>query len=244
VSRGGRQSVFYTIMNIRLLQGIKGAQQARGATVIIDVFRAFTTTAYASNNGAESIFPVETIGQAFGLKRHHPDWILMGERGGIKIDGFDWGNSPYHIRNEDFTGKNIILTTSAGTQGIVNAKSSTHILLGSFVTAGALVQHLRNQGATEISLVAMGEAGISPAVEDTLLAEYLKSSLKGDRPDFAAMEKQIRLAPSAQKFLSPEKPEFPEGDYHCALSLDTYDFCLTVVPTPEGLKTEKVYPFI
>ncbi len=45
-------------MNIKILQLLEGAQNALGLTVIIDVFRAFTTACYAFDLGASKIIPV------------------------------------------------------------------------------------------------------------------------------------------------------------------------------------------
>ena len=56
-----------------------------GLAVIIDVFRAFTTAAVVMANGAECIVPVGGLEEAFELRRLHPDWVLMGERGGRRV---------------------------------------------------------------------------------------------------------------------------------------------------------------
>ena len=69
-------------MNVQILQLIDGAKQARGLTVIIDVFRAFSVECYAMVRGAKNILPVGTIEEAFALKEKYPDAILVGERGG------------------------------------------------------------------------------------------------------------------------------------------------------------------
>ena len=69
-------------MNIRILQLIEGAQQATGLTVIIDVFRAFSTACYVFGNGVERIIPVGNLELAYQLKRQHPEYLLIGERGG------------------------------------------------------------------------------------------------------------------------------------------------------------------
>ena len=104
-------------MDIRILHLVEGAKEAKGLTVIIDVFRAFTVETYLTRNNAAKIIPVSGVDFAFAYKEKHPDAILCGERKGIKIDGFDYGNSPSQIEHVDFTGKTVIHTTSAGTQG-------------------------------------------------------------------------------------------------------------------------------
>lgn len=70
-------------MEIRILQMLEGAKKAEGLTVVIDVFRAFSVACYAFANGASRIIPVGAIEDAYLLKEQHPDYILMGERGGV-----------------------------------------------------------------------------------------------------------------------------------------------------------------
>ena len=111
-------------MQIDILDLIEGARQARGLTVIIDVFRAFSTACYVVRNGARQIIPVGDVDLAYQLKQQNPNYVLMGERKGKKLPGFDYGNSPTEIQSIDFSGKTVIQTTSAGTQGFANAKDA------------------------------------------------------------------------------------------------------------------------
>ncbi|MFH1180115.1 MAG: 2-phosphosulfolactate phosphatase, partial [Candidatus Bathyarchaeota archaeon] len=117
-------------MRIKRLSLVDGSKQATGLAVVIDVFRAFTTDAYVMANGAERVYPVATVEEAFELKQQHHDWVLMGERDGKQVPGFDYGNSPYDVKDVDFSGLSVIQTTSAGTQGLFNAYGADEILPG------------------------------------------------------------------------------------------------------------------
>ena len=55
-------------MDITVSSLIEGARRATGITVIIDVFRCFTTEAVAFEMGAEKIILVAEIEEAFELK--------------------------------------------------------------------------------------------------------------------------------------------------------------------------------
>ena len=114
-------------MNIEILQLIEGAKQAKGLTVVIDVFRAFTMEAYMMARGAEKVIPIGDCDLAYKLKQENPDIILAGERGGKILPGFDVGNSPWELLQIDVTGKTVVHTTSAGTQGIANATGADEI---------------------------------------------------------------------------------------------------------------------
>jgi 2-phosphosulfolactate phosphatase len=213
-------------MKINILSFIKGAQQARGLTVIIDVFRAWSVACYVFGNGAGSIIPVGAIDRAYRLKKEHPTFVLMGEREGKKPRGFDYGNSPTEIETVDFTNKTIIQTTSAGTQGIVNATNADEILTGSFVNAQAIITYINMQKPKEVSLVVMGSSGIRRAEEDTLCAQYIKNALKDTPNDFLKIVEHLKQSSSSQRFFDPAKNWVPKRDFTLCLSLNKFDFVL------------------
>ena len=132
-------------MEIEVLHMIEGAKKARGIAVIIDVFRAFTVECYVMNNGAEKIIPVGSKELAYELKEKNKDFILTGERKGKILEGFDYGNSPTQVEKVDFTGKTIVHTTSAGTQGLDNAINADEIITGSLVNAKAIVEYIKEK---------------------------------------------------------------------------------------------------
>jgi len=217
-------------VRIKRLSLIEGSKQAEGLAVVIDVFRAFTTAAYIIDNGAERIIPVKTLEEAFELKRQHHDWVLMGERDGKQVPGFDYGNSPYDVKDADFTGYTVIQTTSAGTQGLMNAMHVTdEVLPGSFVMADAIVEYIRQRNPKTLSLVAMGWNGKNVAPEDESLAQYIEDKLTGVEPDFEAMKAEIRAHPEGAKFFDETRPQFKEGDFHCAMDLNRFGFCLKLI---------------
>ncbi len=220
-------------MQILIESLIEGAKRAKGLTVIIDVYRAFTTAVYVMNNHAKKIIPVGTLEEAFELKKKHPEYLLMGERGGWKVDGFDFGNSPYIANETDFTGKTVVLSTSAGTQGIIHAKDATEILTGSFVNAGAIVKYIKKKNPDFVTLVAMGSAGIEKTDEDELFAEFIKERLEGKNPDFNKIKDKI-IAHKPYYHIDKNKKEFPRGDVDCAIDVDRFNFILKVVKNKEG----------
>lgn len=215
-------------MKIHILQLLDGARQARGLTIIIDVFRAFSTACYAFERGIEKIYPVGDLDFALSFKNQHPDYLYVGERNEQKPEGFDFGNSPTHLMNADIQAKTMVHTTSSGTQGIVNARNASEILTGSFVNAGAIVRYINKVQPTEVSLVCMGYACEYPTDEDTLCAEYIKNELEGVDSDFEAIKDTIRKRDGA-RFFDPEKQSWsPQSDFDLCLSLNRFDFVLKV----------------
>ncbi|MBQ4517311.1 MAG: 2-phosphosulfolactate phosphatase [Clostridia bacterium] len=222
-------------MNIEILQLIEGAKRAKGLTVIIDVFRAFTMEAYMMARGAEKVIPIGDCDLAYKLKQENPDIILAGERGGKILPGFDVGNSPWELLQLDVTGKTVVHTTSAGTQGIANATGADEILGASLVTAKAVSEYIKKSGAEHVSLVCMGLEGISETEEDTLCAEYIKSLLIGGSVN---MEKEIEnlKVTSGAKFFDPaQKDVFPAEDFAMCTEVDKFDFVLRLNTDGKGL---------
>jgi 2-phosphosulfolactate phosphatase len=222
-------------MKIKILQLIEGAKEARGLTVIIDVFRAFSLTCYAFDRGAGRIIPVGDIEAAYALKKANPDYILLGERNEKKIPGFDFGNSPTQIINENFNGKTLVHTTSAGTQGLVNAGNAEEILTGSFVNADAIVHYIHKTSPAEVSLVCMGYSALQPVEEDTLCAEYIKNAIEGKSNNFESMKVIIRNS-SGKRFFEAEKQVYaPSSDFEFCMDLNRFNFVIRATKEDEGL---------
>lgn len=222
-------------MQTEIFQLTEGARKAKGTTVVIDVFRAFSTACYLVAAGADKIIPVEHVEEALRLKELFPDAILLGERSERKVPGFDFGNSPTHIYQQDFRGKRIIMTTSSGTKGLMNATGATEILSGSFVNAGAIIRYLSQTRPEFVSLVCMGYEGHTPTQEDTFLAEYIRDKLLGLPVDFEKMKSELSTGDGA-RLLNPANAEWsPAMDFALCLDLDRFDFVLRLFDE-DGLK--------
>lgn len=215
--------------DVNILHLIEGAKQARGLTVIIDVFRAFSLECYLYDMGVEQIRPVGTIEEAFFLRHHIPNSVLIGERHGEKCDGFDYGNSPSSILKKDVAGKTIIHTTSAGTQGIVNAVHASEIITGSLVNAKAVAEYIISRQPQTVSLVCMGNEGVRLAPEDELCAEYIKSILEGR--EFLDMERKVDSLKSnggGHFFDKSRQSIFPEADFYMCVKYNKFPFVITI----------------
>jgi 2-phosphosulfolactate phosphatase len=232
-------------VRINILQLTEGARQAKGLAVIIDVFRAFSTACYVAANGASRIIPVGDAATAYGLKQKHPSFMLIGEDEGKKLEGFDYGNSPTEIETVDFTGQTVVHRSSAGTQGIINAKHADKIITGSFCNVNAIINYIRSNDFDQVSLVCMGQAAVTPAAEDTLCANYIKTVLEGGTPNFEEIRAYLHNYESAQKFFDPTKEWAPERDFELCLDVGRFDFILHLQTDDDGYqslhKTDQTY---
>ena len=228
-------------MRIHIYHLLEGARRASGLTVIIDVFRAFSLECYLYHMGAAEIRPVGSVEDTFAWREKDPACVLIGERGGAKIEGMDFGNSPSQVSPAAVRGKRVIHTTSAGTQGIINAANADEILTGSLVNADAIAEYIRQKDPAEVSLVCMGKAGIEIAEEDELCAEYIRLKLLGlpvDDVKRQITELQFR---GGKHFFRPDTQEiFPEADFYLCICTGVFPFVLRVTKDELGYLSEKV----
>jgi len=221
-------------MKIEILEFIEGAKRARGVTVIIDVFRAFSTGCYAYDSGAARIIATGEIDQALLLKTKYLNSVLVGERDERKIDGFDFGNSPTEIIKSDLNGKTVIHTTTAGTQGLINAQNAEIVLAAGFVNAIATAEYIKSVKPEFVSLVAMGYRATISAEEDLLCAELIKSVLNKKE---IMIDKRISALreTSGRRFFNPGNIDFsPPTDFFLCTIINKFNFVLKASTRPDG----------
>ncbi len=148
--------------------------------VVVDILRAGTTMIAALAAGADSIWPCVTIEQAQETaQQKNGKCLLGGERRGIKIDGFDLGNSPGDYKREIVNQGQIVMTTTNGTRAIEAARHAHQIIIGAFVNLGATCRYLA--AAERIALLCSGTDG-RPTSEDLLFAGCLCAEMAGRQP--------------------------------------------------------------
>lgn len=242
--RAGSATIMRVIdnMKVEIYELLEGARKAWGTVVIIDVFRAFTMESYAFGSGARRIYPVGDIEQAYRRKREDANLLLAGERGGVKQPGFDFGNSPFEVQKADLRGKTLVHTTSAGTQGVAAAIArADELLLGALVNARATAQYIRAKNPRQVSLVAMGLAGVTPTEEDLLCAQYLKALLEGRPFDTRGAAERLQAGDGARFFRAESQDSAPQEDFWLSLAFDRFSFALPVRRDENGdIYTEPV----
>ena len=89
--------------------------------VVVDLLRATTVISTGFMEGIEAIIPVQSLELAMSYQGRE-GYIVAAERNAKLIEGFSYGNSPFHYINTNVTGKILVLTTTNGTKAIHNAK--------------------------------------------------------------------------------------------------------------------------
>jgi 2-phosphosulfolactate phosphatase len=221
-------------MKVEILEFTEGARRAKGAAVIIDVFRAFSVSCYAYDAGASGIIATAGIDDAFQLKEKYNNSVLVGERDEKRIEGFDFGNSPTEIILADFRGKTVIHTTTAGTQGVINATGAELVLTGSFVNADAIVRYLKAHDPPSVTLVAMGYRAVFSAEEDLLCAEYIADGLL-NRKTVSEQRISALKNTSGKRFFNPDNRYFsPPSDFFLCTMQNRFDFVLRAEKRSDG----------
>lgn len=165
---------------------------AGGVAVMIDVLRASTTIVHALAAGAESIVPCESVEEARqAAERFDSHNVLLGgERRGVRIDGFDLGNSPLEYTSDRVTGRTIVFTTTNGTRALQACAPADRVLIGAFTNRSALL-HVLREDRRDVHLVCAGTDGHLTA-EDILLAGAVANDLlENQRP---AIDVQTQMA--------------------------------------------------
>jgi 2-phosphosulfolactate phosphatase len=206
---------------------LEDCHTAQGVVIVIDVLRAFSTTAYAFSRGAKEILLVSTVEEALSLKSSIPNAKAMGEVGGLRPQGFDFGNSPTHIDTADLAGITMIHRTSAGTQGVVRSRGAELMLASSFVVATGTARYIANLSAPEVTFVITGRS-YNGGDEDLACAEYLEALLKGDHPDVKPFIKRVMDARDAFPHLDAAQKDFLFSDLEYCSRVDRFDFAMPI----------------
>ena len=122
-------------------QFIEGKALTGKTVVVIDTLRATTVMITALANQVHSIRCVLEPEEALKYKAENPKVILGGERYALKIDGFDYSNSPLEYSQELVAGKDLMMTTSNGTRTLLKSEAAETILIGCLRNAKAVIHH-------------------------------------------------------------------------------------------------------
>jgi len=200
----------------RISLGIRGARSTRHyeCCVIIDVLRAASTIITALAHGVKEILTVTSIKDALELGKKK--YTTVGEREGVKIPGFDLGNSPVEflkaIKNHPI--KKMVLTTSNLTRVLAHVEVA---YLCSSLNLTAVSRLFQEQ---KVNIVAVG--GPHGVVEDLGIALALMMKLKGIKLQKELIQKMITNSPAARHLTSVGYGD----DVKFITSIDKY----TVVP--------------
>jgi 2-phosphosulfolactate phosphatase len=224
------------------------ALEARGVVIVIDVIRAFSVAAYALAGGAQALWLVRTVEEAFALRERNPEVLLSGippqqgrqeqkillagEVGGRLIRGFDLNNSPALMTASDVRGRILVQRTGAGTQGALAVANAAHILPCSLVNARATATYARRLAETTNGLITLHPTGGGPGnrelEEDGICADYVEALLLERAGVREMLEQGITSLRESDRFEEWRQgdSDFPAEDIALVLDVDRFDFAM------------------
>lgn len=209
-------------MNIVHATGIAGAQQARGAVVVIDVLRSFTVCAYALAGGARESRLVKTVREARDLAAKVSGAVISAEEDAMPVEGIPISNSPTLIREVDLKGRVLIQRSTAGTQ-VAAAVQSDDIFAASLVVARATVQACLLRKPETITLLCSADHP-----EDHACATYMEGIANGEATDLQQLLEPLRRSDRYERVRSGAWPGFPATDLELSLKADVFDFAMPI----------------
>ena len=142
--------------------------------VVIDVLRATSTINTLLFLGADHVRPIGSLEECRSLKDQ--DYIIMAERLGKKVDGFDYGNSPTKLSEKDIREKKVAIATSNGSKAIIKSEGSEETILCSFLNINSVINFIETY-ESDVILLCSGWLG-KTNLEDTLCAGGIIAGLE------------------------------------------------------------------
>lgn len=191
-------------MKARVLVGLAELDQAvitDAVVVVIDVVRATTSMVEALANGARAIFPTASTEEAVKLMTSlgRDDTLLCGERKGVRVEGFDLGNSPGEFTREVVEGKRLVWSTTNGTGALAGTQEARRVLACALTNLSAVVDAVLEE--EELIVLCAGRMGRF-SLEDVVCAGHLlrRLGIEEDQEGlndaaYAALSLAARIAP-------------------------------------------------
>lgn len=151
----------------------QGYRNTEAIAVITDILRATSAIVTAFDNGVERIIPVGTLEEARAYKEK--GFMVAAERDGIVRDFADFGNSPHNFTPERIAGREIVYSTTNGTQAIHVASGCHRVLIGAYLNFTAVFEWLNKQNRDVVILCAGWKNKFN--LEDSLYAGALSDKL-------------------------------------------------------------------
>ncbi len=196
-------------------------------TVVIDVFRAFTTASYvlAQSPVHYVLTPDSTVIARLVTDVAHPIIIGKPEKGMEHLVTYQIPNSPTRAQELSIVGRTVFHRTEAGARGVLQAKDADLILVAGFVNADATIRYIKTLKDPELKIVPMGHEAATPSLEDDLCANYIEACLKGKEFSLGPFLPELRTGPG-RYFFSTDQWQYPQKDFDMCLEIGRFDFAI------------------
>ena len=123
----------------------------------------------------------------------------------------------------------------------MNATGASEIITGSLVNAKAIAEYIIEKQPEVVSLVCMGNAGVAPALEDELCAEYIKSILEGNEMQDIENRAAALQYTGGSHFFDKERQEiYPEEDFWMCVKCNRFPFVIQIERDEKGFVAKRI----
>ena len=215
--------------------------------IVIDVIRATTTLTTVFDSGATRVYAANSLEQARSAAKIFSQRLLCGERHGLPVAGFDYGNSPAQFAQVDLRDRELILTTTNGTRAFYACPKNSTRLAGCFYNAHAVTAHalaLAHEKSSNVIIVCAAESDYF-ALDDATCAGYLALEVQRQHPTIEIVD-DIRAAQALYEAFAPPKLVDVAHAAQSIISMNLghdLDYCMkidgsTTVPVVVGKEEE------
>ncbi len=185
---------------------VEPAAVAERTAIVIDVIRATSTIVSALAAGARAVHPAISTEDALKLASSlgRDQTLLCGERKGLKVEGFDLGNSPAEFTPDVVDGKQLVMSTTNGTRALHAALAAERVVVASFLNLDAVARAVADDGG--LVVVCAGKEGRF-SLDDAVCAGHLFERVRTARAG------ELELDDAALACVTLASDYEPEADF-------------------------------
>lgn len=190
-----------------------------GVCAVVDVIRASTTLIALAEAGDPAIWlAADQDAARAAAAEMGSDVLLVGEEGGIKPEGFDFGNSPREVSAGSHAGRKVVFVTTNGTQALRRWSVARRTYVAALRNIGAVASRLVESAAPggSMTLVCAGRAG-ALALDDVYAVGSIVRRILQLQPEVVLDEAAV-LALHATRAQPDEGEALAESESAKALS--------------------------
>jgi len=164
-----------------------------GVCAVVDVIRASTTLVELAGSGDPEVWLAADHAAALAAAaRLGPGALLGGEEGGLRPEGYDFGNSPREAAAGEHAGRRAIFVTTNGTNALRRWSTARRTFVGALRNRDAVARRLMEEAAVggSLTVVCAGKEG-TLALDDVYTAGTIVARLLELRPELELDETAI-----------------------------------------------------
>jgi len=183
--------------------------------VVIDVLRASSSIITALGHGACGIIPAASKEEALeiGRRQKEKNVLYCGEKDGLKIQGFNLGNSPKEYKKETVHGKTLIFVSTNGSRMMVKTvQERRSLFIAGFLNVSAAATRI-SKSDRNCLLACSGREG-QYSLEDTVCAGMLAFEIQKASRNAPVLSDEARSAIVLYRHFADDLPGMARNSLH------------------------------